>query len=168
MGEYAEAMAPPDLTHLSARAFIAGARQRWAQLRPWTPELKAVLMSLFDVTQEGTIRPRFPRAQHMQVVRAMWENSGATTLSAVSCPVLAMPCRRPGHDERSQELLRRREEALAALAASMPNLTVRWLEDSVHDVPLQRPDLVAGTLAAFLETNPAPHAAGRTQGGWPE
>jgi len=158
--DYAQAMAPPELTHLTARAFIAGARQRWAQLRSWTPELETVLMSLFDVTQEGTIRPRFPRAQHMQVVRAMWENRGANTLSAVSCPVLAMPCRRPGNDERSQELLRRREEALAALAASMPTLTVRWLEDSVHDVPLQRPELVADTLAAFLETNPTPHAAG--------
>ena len=42
----------------------------------------------------------------------------------------------------------------------MPTLTVRWLEDSVHDVPLQRPELVADTLAAFFETNPTPHAAG--------
>jgi hypothetical protein len=63
-----------------------------------------------------------------------------------------MPARRPSNDERSQEMMRRREESLAALAASMPNLTVRWLEDSVHDVPLQRPELVAETISAFLQS----------------
>jgi pimeloyl-ACP methyl ester carboxylesterase len=150
--DYASRMAPPDLTHLTPRAFIAGSRQRWGQLRSWTPELEAVLMSLFDMAEDGTIRPRFPRAQHMLVVRAMWENRGRNALASVTCPILVMPARRPSNDERSQEMMRRREESLATLAASMPNLTVRWLEDSVHDVPLQRPELVAETISAFLQS----------------
>jgi pimeloyl-ACP methyl ester carboxylesterase len=82
----------------------------------------------------------------------MWENRGANLLSSVICPVLAMPCRRPGNDERSQELLRRRTETLDALAGSMPNVTVHWMENSVHDVPLQRPELVADTLKEFLQS----------------
>ena len=154
--EYAGRMAPPDMTHLTPRAFIAGSRQRWSQLRTWTPDLEAVLMSLFEVSEEGTIRPRFARAQHMQVVRAMWESRGKNTLASVGCPVLAMPARRPANDERSQEAGRRRKETLAALEVSMPNLTVRWMEDSVHDVPLQRPELVADTIDSFLESVAVP------------
>lgn len=149
--EYAQAMAPPDLTHLRWEDFLRGARQRWSQLRTWTPELEAVVASLFEVTEAGTIRPRFPRAQHMQVVRAMWEHRETDRFPALRCPVLLMPCRRANSDERAQEFLRRREEAIAALVAAHPHVTVRWMEDSVHDVPLQRPELVAETILAFLE-----------------
>ena len=50
----------------------------------------------------------------------------------------------------SQQRPERREVSVAAAAGSMPRSKVVWLEDSVHDVPLQRPELVASILREHI------------------
>ena len=49
------------------------------------------------------------------------------------------------------ERLERREASVAAAAGSVPRSKVVWLEDSVHDVPLQRPELVASVLREYIQ-----------------
>jgi pimeloyl-ACP methyl ester carboxylesterase len=44
----------------------------------------------------------------------------------------------------------RREESNARATALLPRSKTVWLEDSVHDVPLQRPALVAGVIGEHL------------------
>ena len=50
-----------------------------------------------------------------------------------------------------QQRSERREVSVAAAAGSMPRSKVVWLEDSVHDVPLQRPELVASILREHIQ-----------------
>ena len=45
----------------------------------------------------------------------------------------------------------RREVSVAAAAGSMPRSKVVWLEDSVHDVPLQCPELVASVVREHIQ-----------------
>ena len=55
-----------------------------------------------------------------------------------------MPAR--GRGFRQKEWRERSEKSIADAGDALPVSTTVWLEDSVHDVPLQRPDLVAEVI----------------------
>ena len=62
-----------------------------------------------------------------------------------------MPARRQDGPEAAERNARRAESVQAAVDA-MPTAKVVWLEDSVHDVPVQRPELVAGVIREHVES----------------
>jgi pimeloyl-ACP methyl ester carboxylesterase len=102
--------------------------------------------SLFLVDEEGRIKRRFRIPNHLKVVRALWEFPASETLNQVHCPVLALPARQPTDDPAH---LASKIAAADRAVAAHPNVRVHWMEDSVHDVPLQRPGELAEELATF-------------------
>src|SRR6266852_2072148 len=57
------------------------------------PRAETVGRSFFNVDIEGRISRRFRIANHMQVVRALWEQRPSDLLPRVNCPVLILPAR---------------------------------------------------------------------------
>jgi pimeloyl-ACP methyl ester carboxylesterase len=112
------------------------------------PRAEAVGRSLFNVDAEGRVARRFRIPNHMQVVRALWEQRPAELIPRLTCPLLILPARQASdvQDFRSSKALS--VERAAKLAH---NARVRWFEDTVHDVPLQRPDELATELHTFAE-----------------
>jgi pimeloyl-ACP methyl ester carboxylesterase len=104
---------------------------------------EAVGRSVFDVDAEGRVTRRFRIPNHMQVVRAMWEQRPAELLARVQCPILVLPARQSG---ASTELSAAKAAAVARVQEIQPGARVRWFEDTVHDVPLQRPEELAAEL----------------------
>jgi pimeloyl-ACP methyl ester carboxylesterase len=100
----------------------------------------------FEVLEDNTVRARFSRANHIAVIEAMWEHRPSVLYPSVKCPVLLMPARRAG-DEPAMDMAQQRDEALSRAERLFPLSKTVWLEDSVHDVPLQRPGLVAKVIA---------------------
>jgi pimeloyl-ACP methyl ester carboxylesterase len=45
----------------------------------------------------------------------------------------------------------RREESIARAESLLPRSKTVWMENSIHDVPLQRPELVAGAIGDHLK-----------------
>jgi pimeloyl-ACP methyl ester carboxylesterase len=114
------------------------------------PRAEAVGRSLFQVDEQGRVTRRFQIPNHMQVVRALWEQRPTELLAQVRCPVLILPARQASDAsdrvdaklagvQRAQELLQKHDVRVRA----------RWFEDTVHDVPLQRPSELASELADF-------------------
>ena len=66
-------------------------------------------------------------------------------MGLVSCPVLLMPARQDG-DEAVAERRFGCEQAVERASRPMPVSRTVWLEDIVHDVPIQRPELVASVI----------------------
>ena len=66
--------------------------------------------------------------------------------SRITCPVLLMPTRGRG-DHSGKEWRSRKEKSISVAERLLPTSRTVWLEDSVHDVPLQRPELVARVIA---------------------
>jgi pimeloyl-ACP methyl ester carboxylesterase len=132
--------------------------QSWADLRSRMtrnnggayvdPRAEAVGRSLFNVDAEGRVQRRFRIPNHMQVVRALWEQRPAELLPRVTCPVLILPARQSSDapDQRSNKVA-----AVERALELQPQASVRWFEDTVHDVPLQRPEELAGELRAFAQ-----------------
>ena len=111
------------------------------------PRAEAVGRSLFHVDAEGRVTRRFRIPNHMHVVRALWEQRPAELLPQVRCPVLILPARQ---DSDAPEMRANKSAAMDRALQLQPQARVRWFDDTVHDVPLQRPRELANELIAFV------------------
>jgi len=119
------------------------------------PRVEAVGRSLFHVDAAGRVLRRFRIPNHMQVVRALWEQRPSELLPQLRCPVLLLPARRSAD---APELRAARAAGVERALALQPRARVRWFEETVHDVPLQRPEELAREIQTFVELASAPDA----------
>jgi pimeloyl-ACP methyl ester carboxylesterase len=150
--ETAERLAPPDLSHLHlddlvqhmGRGPLAGLDEAFR---------RAFFRSLMEEQPDGTIRPRLTRARHLLILRAMWEQRVAPLLAQVTCPILVILAEHEGVAEDDPYQAAKRE-ALALFRAH-PSTTVHILPNTIHDIPLQRPDTLADLIGQWLDQLPA-------------
>ncbi len=112
---------------------------------------EAVGRSLFRIDDEGRVTRRFRIPNHMRVVRALWEQRPAELLPRVQCPVLLLPARQSANSAEASQMSTTKAAGIARALQLHPNARVRWFEDTVHDVPLQRPEELAAELSAFVD-----------------
>ena len=147
-----ERMAPPLWTGVTLDAFRSRIRSRRPSSLNWgddTPAIEQIVLANFDINDDGTIVSRLSRENHFRIIEALWEHKPFELYPRVGCPVLLMPCRQ---SDPSPEARRwRREEAIARAEELLPISKTVWMEDSIHDVPLQRPELVADTIGGHIE-----------------
>ena len=137
-----EQMAPPVFTGVTIQEFSDRIRARRTSMRP---EAQDIVLANFEVLEDNTIRAWLSRDNHLRIIEALWEHHPSALYSQVKCPVLIMPARQQ-NDPSTAERMSRRAESIATVAELLPVSKTVWLEDSVHDVPIQRPELVAGVI----------------------
>lgn len=129
--------------------------ERWLRegspLIPNTPQLAAIRQSLFEWPADGIVRKRFTRERHLATLRSAWAHDVHQDLAEVPCPTLALVCRISLEKAPGQQWAEQKRRA-AARIASLPNVSVRWIDDAVHDVVLQRPREVAAAILEFAGT----------------
>ena len=81
----------------------------------------------------------------MRIIDALWDHQPPALYPLVTCPVLLMTARQLGNADASVRD-QRPAESVAQAANLLPRGKTLWLEDSIHDVPIQRPELVAGIV----------------------
>ena len=137
-------MAPPDFSGVTAAQLLeqAGGREPWATLGDRAGEF---LLANFREEPDGTLRAHLSRANHLRIIDALWEHHPPQLYPAVSCPALLLPARWRGVPALAERQVAR-ADAVARAGELLPRSAAVWLEDSVHDVPLQRPQLVAETI----------------------
>lgn len=141
-------LTPPQLAGMSRTAFVE--RMRSGPLgAAWRDELADAVLGNFEIHDDGTISPHLSRHHHMQIVRSLWEQRPQRLYPLVTCPVLMLPCDQANARGRDAAWREARRAQVAAAAARIPSVRTEWLRDSIHDVPLQRPQLVADHLARF-------------------
>jgi pimeloyl-ACP methyl ester carboxylesterase len=96
-----------------------------------------------EVDERGVARARFRFANHMQVVDALYDQRPEALFPLVRCPVLLCVA----GDEPAGAKRGGVDRALDLLASAH----VTWFEDTMHDIPLQRPAELAAELARFAE-----------------
>jgi pimeloyl-ACP methyl ester carboxylesterase len=150
-------LTPPDIDGL-----------RWSELRQRMsarngaladPRVEAISRSLFHVDADGRIQRRFRIPNHLKIVRALWEQRPAELLPSLRCPLLVLPARQSSDPPEARAS---KAEAIARVQRLQPRARVRWFEDTIHDVPLQRPTELAAELLSFAREvlpvpAPAPH-----------
>ena len=145
-----ERMAPPLWTGVTLDAFRSRIRSRRIGGDD-TPAIEQIVLANFDINDDGTIASRLTRENHFRIIEALWEHKPFDLYPRVDCPVLLMPCRQNNpRPESPQSRQWRREESIARAQKLLPVSKTVWMEDSIHDVPLQRPSLVAATIADHI------------------
>lgn len=141
-------MSPPDFSGVKVESFMERVRNRHdgAGMAPGSPD---VVMANFEVLEDNTIKARLTRANHLRIIEALWDHHPTELYQQVQCPVLIMPARQQNlaaTEERNQRRMMSIEEAVQKL----PNSKTVWLENSIHDVPIQRPELVADLIKSHV------------------
>ena len=149
LAETREQMAPPVLSGMTVAQFLERIRNG-NQARMMTPQVEEAILANFAVQEDNTIRPQLSRENHIRIIEALWEHHPPDLYCQVGIPVLLLPARQRSNPA-AVERLERREANVAAAARAIPRSKVVWLEDSVHDVPLQRPDLVANVIREHIQ-----------------
>ena len=150
-------MAPPIFTGFTPEMMrarvIEGARFGH---NPSETVVEAVLAN-FRVLEDGTIQSNLRRENHLRIIDALWEHRPSQLYPTLQCPVLMLPARQSTPDAMDRRF--RREESIAKAASLLPVSKTVWLEDSIHDVPLQRPELVANTIRDHIKSGFFDHKA---------
>jgi len=141
-------MAPPDFTGVKVESFLERVRTRH-QETGMSSEVADIVMANFQILDDNTIKANLSRGNHLRIIEGLWDHKPRELYARVKCPVLIMPARQNNnlstheHGKRRLMLVEEAEERL-------PQSKTVWLEDSIHDVPIQRPELVADVIKSHL------------------
>ena len=116
--------------------------------QPW---VRDYLRAGVEVDDRGVARSRFRFDNHMQVVDALYDQRPAALYPLVDCPVLLCVA---GDPADGGELAVAKRDAVGRALELLPSAHVTWYEDTMHDIPLQRPAELAAELARFAKEVP--------------
>ena len=140
-------MAPPVWKGVTLEAFRARLRSRSIAMDD--DRVEQIVLANFRTLDDGTITSRLSRDNHFKIIEALWDHKPSELYPSVECPVLVMPARqRNGEPSPTRRFWR--EQAIARAESLLPRSKTVWMEDSIHDVPLQRPSLVASTIVDHI------------------
>lgn len=142
-----EMLAPPRLAGTPLTRFQAMLRREARALR--IPAVEQILLQNFEILPDQTIRPRLSFENHLRVLRGMWEQRPPGSYARLRAPVLLLPARRKTSDPREQNFLEAKQRALDAAGAISSPHEIIWFDDTVHDIPLQRPRKLANVVTRF-------------------
>jgi pimeloyl-ACP methyl ester carboxylesterase len=129
------ALAPPPLIGTSAAAFEHLIRTHHPD---WPEDGITGTLANMEVLEDGTIRPWLSRANHMKILRNLWEHRPASRYPLVKVPVLLLPA----DDPTSPRWLAGKRDEVSRATTGLTRSLTRWIEGD-HDLHAQHPDLVA-------------------------
>ena len=141
-----ELLRPPQIDGMPVAEFLE-TWERETGLRV-TPEIERLCLSIVRVGQDGAIRRRLSVANHMKILRAMWEHDVVRSLRSVRVPTLVLATRRRGAGGDEARFIEAKREAARAARAIGDPVRFEWIE-GIHDVPLERPEAVARRILRF-------------------
>ena len=148
--EVRDALAPPRLVGTPLEAFRRMIPSFLGDAVTVTPQIEDIILAVMRVRRDGTIRPHLSRANHLRILRAIWEQDPAALHARLRVPTLAILARASGTVVEAE---REEEKRLAArtVAAIRAPARVTWIT-GVHDVPLQHPDALARRIERSANT----------------
>lgn len=129
------ALAPPDFTGFTMEQLENMSKTRFVD---WPENGIAGQLANFE-TVNGHVRPLLSRANHLKILRHLWEHRADEVARDVGVPALVLAVGRsePGRAER-----------VDSFVSALPDARLKWL-DAHHDVHAQHPGLVADLMATF-------------------
>lgn len=143
-----EALAPPNLSGTPLHEFLEMVRYFLHGQVELTPDVEAVFLSLMRVDAHGNIHPRLSRANHLRILRALWEQDTLELLRHVRVPTLVLGVRSPPGVPDSAGFMREKETAAGIVRAIGDPVRFEWVR-GIHDLPLQRPVALANRIRRF-------------------
>jgi pimeloyl-ACP methyl ester carboxylesterase len=143
-------LAPPDYAGTPREVFLGWIHRGIPGADPAVDEIE---LNIVELRPDDTVGPRLSRANHMQILRAMWDEDADALYAAIHAPVLVVLAEPAHPDPATNDFLAAKRQGIATaqrLLTNAPRFEVAWLPDTVHDIPLQRPQTLATQIGDFL------------------
>ena len=124
----------------------------------WTSELEDIVLHIVQLRDDDTVAPRLDFENHLQIIGAMWDQPLFDLYQQVRCPITLILAEHQPTNEAEELRFRVRQEGTAHIQTLRPDIRVVWIPDTIHDIPLQRPALLAEEMLRDTPATPAvPH-----------
>jgi pimeloyl-ACP methyl ester carboxylesterase len=144
-----ELLTPPPLAGMSRQALL---KRLSDPSRRWRPDAQSLDITLanFEILPDDTVRPRLRLDHHMELLKGLYDFRTYEALERVRCPTLVISARPPEPRHLEEEAhLQLKDKGIERARRLIPDLQAEWMEDTVHDIPLQRPERLASTILSF-------------------
>lgn len=143
-----ERMRPPDIDGVPLDRFLGFAKQWPDMAELWNDDVKEIVLANFDV-REGKIYRRLTIENHMKILRAMYEQKTSAMLGSVACPALVIIANQERDNEESRRWSKFRREGASLAEEALKDGRIVWMDDTIHDIPIQRPHELADALLSL-------------------
>jgi pimeloyl-ACP methyl ester carboxylesterase len=138
----ADRLRPPNLLGTPRLQML----ERMRSFHPdWSETQLSMQMANFETLDDGTIRPWLSLAHHMEIVRALYHQKPAALYGHVRVPALIAVAPGPSAGRQAAK-----QHEVEAAERAMPRVRVRWFNDSVHDIHVDKPVDLAGWMLDCL------------------
>ena len=84
----------------------------------------------------------------------MWDFDIHQHYRRLRCPVLMVPAIQPGPlSQQDETYLASKRKGVAAAQQIIEDLSIVWMPDTIHDIPLQKPVELGEVVVSFIERN---------------
>lgn len=143
-------LAPPRYAGVSRETFL-GFYSGSPLAKIWTHEIEASVLHIVEQYADGTVAPRLTFENHLQIIEAMWHQPTLDLYARVHCPLqIIVAEREPSDDAASRLRVELRERGLESIHKLQPAASIVRMPDTIHDIPLQRPERLAEEILAFV------------------
>lgn len=146
-----ETLAPPPISGTPLSEALGWVHRELGRSLRVTAAIEGVFLSLMRVDRQGRIHPRLSRANHLRILRALWEQDTSGLLRRVRVPALVLAVRTTPGAPDSAGFAEEKARAAAAVRAIGGPVRFEWI-DGIHDLPLQRPAALARRILRAAET----------------
>lgn len=111
--------------------------------------LTDIALSNFIISESGEVKSRLSRNNHIQIIKELWGHKPSQLFDKIKCPTLILNARNNNSESHPHHAVRMAliSEALTKISKSKSI----WLENSIHDVPLQKPELITTILNRHIQ-----------------
>jgi len=141
-------MRPPDIDGTPVERFLSFVRNFPAAKEIDPAKFETMILSNF-ILRDGKVYRPLTIPNHMKIARAIFDQRPSELLPGVKVSALIVPAIREPQNEQEKRWQEYREKGLAAIREVRPDIRVVRMEDTVHDVPVQRPKELAEVIADF-------------------
>ena len=116
----------------------------------WSDQVERIVQTMVYEDEEGHMQDILRPENHIQVMRAMWEEPASHAYPNIVCPTLIIPAG-PVAQRAGTERAILKQESVAAAEREIKNSRVHWIPDTIHDIGYHKPEELAQVILKFLD-----------------
>jgi len=116
----------------------------------WSEQVERIVQTMVYEDGEGAMQDILRPENHIQVMRAMWEEPASLAYPNILCPTVIIPAG-PAPQQTGGERALVKQERVAAAEQAIKNSRVRWIPETVHDIGYHKPEELAQVIREFLD-----------------
>ncbi|MGZ3625272.1 MAG: alpha/beta fold hydrolase [Ktedonobacteraceae bacterium] len=113
----------------------------------WSSELEESILNIVQLREDDTVAPRLDYENHLQIIGAMWDQPTFDLFRKVQCPITLIVADQEPVNESMQDFMKMRKQGIAHIQKVRPDVRLVVMQNTMHDIPLQRPEELANLIA---------------------